>query len=65
MSREMNIVMDFIKEAEKRVGKLPIGVLANLIPDFIESLEMAEIGDEVEIFVCNEGKRFGAKVHCS
>ena len=64
MSKEMNIVMDFIKEAEKRIGRLPIEVLTHLIPDFIELLEMAETGETIELFISNNGKGFGAEVHC-
>lgn len=66
MSEKMRMAIDFIEEAEKNIGELPITVKMEAIPNIIKMLSKAKKGDAVELFIyCgNTGMEFSATVHC-
>ena len=66
MNEEMKVAMNFVKEAEKNIGALPMIVKMEAIPNIINVLSERKSGESVRLWISSPktGKVFAATVHC-
>ncbi len=66
MNEELRVAKDFIREAEKNIGALPMMVKMEAIPNIIKVLSERESGESVKFWISSpkSGKVFAATIYC-